>query len=87
MRFVVCEVALALDFLRSRCSIVHRDVKPDNILLDADGHAHLTDFNVAVRMVQQQQQEGGGGEGQEQNGKQWSLELSNMPYIEKPITP
>ena len=49
VRFILCEVCLALDYLGGR-GIVHRDVKPDNILLDENGHARLTDFNIATRI-------------------------------------
>ncbi|KAG0374082.1 hypothetical protein BGX24_010875, partial [Mortierella sp. AD032] len=47
VRFYIAELALGLDALHSR-RIIHRDLKPDNVLLDEHGHAHLTDFNIAV---------------------------------------
>ncbi|ORZ00897.1 kinase-like domain-containing protein [Syncephalastrum racemosum] len=48
VRFYVAQVALGLHHLHQN-SVVHRDIKPDNILLDNLGHAHLTDFNIAVQ--------------------------------------
>jgi serine/threonine kinase 32 len=47
VRFWVAEIASALEYLHQQL-IIHRDLKPDNILLDAMGHAHITDFNVAI---------------------------------------
>ncbi|KAI4479718.1 hypothetical protein M0804_010768 [Polistes exclamans] len=45
----VVEIALALDYLQNH-KIVHRDIKPDNILLDEEGHARVTDFNIATEL-------------------------------------
>uniref|UniRef100_A0A1A8DI18 Serine/threonine kinase 32A n=1 Tax=Nothobranchius kadleci TaxID=1051664 RepID=A0A1A8DI18_NOTKA len=47
VKLYICELALALGYLRCK-HIIHRDIKPDNILLDEHGHVHLTDFNIAA---------------------------------------
>ena len=43
---VVAEVLAALDHAHAQ-GVIHRDVKPENILFDDDGHAHLADFGIA----------------------------------------
>ncbi|KAI1498763.1 kinase-like domain-containing protein [Biscogniauxia marginata] len=50
VRFWISELGCALRYVHGQ-GIIHRDVKPDNVLLDSDGHVHLTDFNVASDVI------------------------------------
>nr|XP_055025445.1 rho-associated protein kinase 2 isoform X2 [Misgurnus anguillicaudatus] len=48
-KFYTAEVVLALDAIHSM-GFIHRDVKPDNMLLDRNGHLKLADFGTCMKM-------------------------------------
>lgn len=52
-RIYAAEVAMALEFLHEM-GIVYRDLKPENMLLGADGHLQLVDFGFAKEIHDEQ---------------------------------
>ncbi|CAH0481098.1 unnamed protein product [Peronospora belbahrii] len=46
----IAEIAIALNLLHTK-GCVHRDMKPDNILLSSTGHIKLTDFGLSEEAV------------------------------------
>ena len=45
-KFYICEIILALGELHKH-NIIFRDLKPDNVVIDKEGHALLTDFGLS----------------------------------------
>ena len=50
-RFYIAEMILAIDSIH-KLRYVHRDIKPDNVLLDANGHIRLADFGSCLRLAE-----------------------------------
>ena len=44
--FYVTEIVTALEYLHSH-KMAYRDIKPENLLIAADGHLKITDFGFA----------------------------------------
>ena len=43
--FVAC-IVTALQYIHTK-GVIHRDVKPENLVFDSNGYLHLTDFGIA----------------------------------------
>ena len=67
---IAIEVALGLQAAHN-AGLIHRDVKPGNILMDASGHARLVDFGLALVT---------------QGGKALASEIWATPYYVPPET-
>lgn len=49
-RFYIAELCIAIDSVHQMC-YVHRDIKPDNILVDERGHVKLSDFGLSRKFT------------------------------------
>jgi serine/threonine-protein kinase len=58
VRAILSQVGSALAYAHRR-GVIHRDVKPGNIILDADGQAIVTDFGIAKVMTSPSQTQTG----------------------------
>lgn len=61
-RFLVGSILLALQYLHKKM-IIHRDVKPENIVFDDLGYASLTDLGIAKYLREENYQDTSGTPG------------------------
>lgn len=51
MELISLQTVKALSYLKDKHGVIHRDVKPSNILIDERGNIKLCDFGISGRLV------------------------------------
>ncbi|KAL9060168.1 MAG: hypothetical protein Q9162_000782 [Coniocarpon cinnabarinum] len=74
--FYMAEMILALDHLHRNLGVVYRDLKPENCLLDAEGHLLLTDFGLS-KVAVTEKPDGSGSESSHCN----SMQVGTVDYM------
>ncbi|KAF5482431.1 hypothetical protein F2P56_003002 [Juglans regia] len=77
-RFYVAELVLAIESIHKH-NYIHRDIKPDNLLLDRYGHLRLSDFGLCKPLDCNTLQEQDFSVGNSQNGAAQNEERSLAP--------
>ncbi|KAL5702316.1 non-specific serine/threonine protein kinase [Ranunculus cassubicifolius] len=77
-RFYVGETVLAIESIHKH-NYIHRDIKPDNLLLDRHGHMKLSDFGLCKPLDCRNLQENDFSGGNSANGSQQTDENSSVP--------
>ncbi|KAJ8250981.1 hypothetical protein GJAV_G00215820 [Gymnothorax javanicus] len=48
---IAVSIVKALEYLHSKLSVIHRDVKPSNVLINKEGHVKMCDFGISGYLV------------------------------------
>ena len=61
-KFLIANLLLSLDYLHTN-NIIHRDVKPENLIFEKNGYLRLTDFGIAKTFTKNNKEETSGTPG------------------------
>lgn len=88
-RFYMAECVLALEAVH-KLGFIHRDIKPDNILIDKNGHVKLSDFGLSTGFHKQHDSsyyqrllDGGNNTQQNQNRNSVAINSINLTVSSK----
>ena len=62
IKFFICCLLISLEYIHKN-KIIHKDIKPENILFDDNGYLHITDFGIAKIYIENNQNETSGTPG------------------------